>query len=101
MYGLILENIASFIRTHYGAKTWQEIQYVAGVEYENFNIYDIYSEGLVHKVSPKTIKRIRRKVLLYCSDRVGHPRCNGGTAGPDDGADRRKFLRVYIQIRLP
>src|SRR4051794_26512057 len=50
MYGLILENVAAYIRTHYGPKVWQEILYVSGVEYESFAVHDIYSEGIVHKI---------------------------------------------------
>lgn len=45
MYGLILENVASYIRTTYGANVWQEILYVAGLDETTFNVGETYSEG--------------------------------------------------------
>lgn len=50
MYGLILENIASYLRNHFGEKIWQEIRYVSGIEEDTFAPFDVYSEGIVHKM---------------------------------------------------
>lgn len=45
MYGLILENIADYVRKQHGAQVWQEVQYVAGLNEGAFDAHDIFDES--------------------------------------------------------
>jgi hypothetical protein len=45
MYGLILQGIAVFIQNKYGAKVWQEILYVSGVEETTFQVCVVRLDG--------------------------------------------------------
>ncbi|CAB3400516.1 unnamed protein product [Caenorhabditis bovis] len=50
MYGLIIDNIASYIKEKYGESTWSEVKFVSGITDDTFRMGEKYSEGLPHKL---------------------------------------------------
>jgi len=51
MYGLILENIAYYIKQNYPPEVWQEILFVANVECgENFEPCEVFSEKFTYQL---------------------------------------------------
>lgn len=45
MYGLILENIAAFLKSEYSKQTWEEICIIADLQTEDYETHTVYSEG--------------------------------------------------------
>lgn len=87
MYGLILENLAEYIRQVYGEDRWEEIRRQASVDQPSFSVHQVYPENFIHsKIAQKnsnwlisgtrrdgkgvlrpngrTLRRIRRSVWL-------------------------------------
>ncbi|GMT36065.1 hypothetical protein PFISCL1PPCAC_27362, partial [Pristionchus fissidentatus] len=50
MYGLIIDNIVTYIREHYGEAVWVEVKYVCGVDQDTYTMDEICSEGLAHRI---------------------------------------------------
>ncbi|KAI5703102.1 hypothetical protein M8J75_007681 [Diaphorina citri] len=44
MYGLLLENLADFIKTKYGEDKWEEVRRQAGVEQPSFSTHHVYPD---------------------------------------------------------
>lgn len=53
MYGLILENMAEFIRQVYGEDRWEDIRRQAGVEQPSFSVHQVFPENLIPRLAKK------------------------------------------------
>lgn len=56
MYGLILENMAEYIKQTYGEEKWEEIRRSAGVETPCFSTHQVYSEAFIPRLSKKAVQ---------------------------------------------
>ncbi|KAG5345676.1 GCY8E cyclase, partial [Acromyrmex heyeri] len=56
MYGLILENLAEYIRQVYGEDRWEEIRRQASVDQPSFSVHQVYSENLIPRLAKKAIQ---------------------------------------------
>ncbi|XP_044749063.1 soluble guanylate cyclase 88E isoform X2 [Coccinella septempunctata] len=56
MYGLILENMAEYIKQTYGEEKWEEIRRAAGVETPCFSTHQVYSEAFIPRLSKKAVQ---------------------------------------------
>ncbi|XP_060807055.1 soluble guanylate cyclase 88E [Amyelois transitella] len=57
MYGLLLENMAEYIRQMYGEDKWEEIRRQAGVEQPSFSVHQVYPENLITRLA-KTAQEV-------------------------------------------
>lgn len=46
MYGLLLENLAEYIKNNYGEDKWDEIRRQAGIDAPSFSVHQVYPENL-------------------------------------------------------
>lgn len=53
MYGLLLENLAEYIKTNYGEEKWEEIRRQAGIDSPSFSVHQVYPENLLNKLAKK------------------------------------------------
>lgn len=53
MYGLILENMAEYIRQVYGEERWEDIRRQAGVDQPSFSVHQVFPENLVPRLAKK------------------------------------------------
>ncbi|KAG7297429.1 Soluble guanylate cyclase 88E [Plutella xylostella] len=53
MYGLLLENMAEYIRQTYGEERWEDIRRQAGVEQPSFSVHQVYPENLICRLAKK------------------------------------------------
>lgn len=51
MYGLLLENLAEYVKTVYGDEKWDEIRKQVGIASPSFGVHDHYDEDLLMKLS--------------------------------------------------
>ncbi|XP_041985381.1 soluble guanylate cyclase 88E isoform X2 [Aricia agestis] len=51
MYGLLLENMAEYIRQTYGEERWEDIRRQAGVEQPSFSVHQVYPENLIARLA--------------------------------------------------
>ncbi|XP_012219675.1 soluble guanylate cyclase 88E [Linepithema humile] len=56
MYGLILENLAEYIRQVYGEDRWEEIRRQASVDQPSFSVHQVYPENLIPRLAKKAIQ---------------------------------------------
>ncbi|XP_063237743.1 soluble guanylate cyclase 88E [Bacillus rossius redtenbacheri] len=56
MYGLLLENLAEFIRQAYGEDKWEEIRRQAQVEQPSFSVHQVYPENLIPRLANKAMQ---------------------------------------------
>ncbi|KAL1110601.1 hypothetical protein AAG570_008129 [Ranatra chinensis] len=56
MYGLLLENLAGYIKKKYGEDKWEEIRRRAGVEQPSFSVHQVYSECLIPKLATNAMQ---------------------------------------------
>ncbi|XP_050685120.1 soluble guanylate cyclase 88E [Leptidea sinapis] len=54
MYGLLLENMAEYIRQTYGEERWEDIRRQAGVEQPSFSVHQVYPEYLIARLAKKS-----------------------------------------------
>lgn len=64
MYGLILENMAEYIKQTYGEEKWEEIRRAAAVEQPSFSTHQVYSEALIPRLAKKAIQVSFRKFIV-------------------------------------
>ncbi|CAH4035389.1 unnamed protein product [Pieris brassicae] len=57
MYGLLLENMAEYIRQTYGEEKWEDIRRQAGVEQPSFSVHQVYPENLIARLA-KTAQEV-------------------------------------------
>lgn len=55
MYGLILENLAEYIRQVYGEEKWEEIRRQASVDQPSFSVHQVYPENLIPRLAKKAM----------------------------------------------
>ncbi|XP_031638336.1 soluble guanylate cyclase 88E isoform X2 [Contarinia nasturtii] len=53
MYGLLLENLAEYIKINYGEDKWDEIRRSAGIDAPSFSVHQVYPENLLNKLAKK------------------------------------------------
>lgn len=51
MYGLLIENLASFIRVQWGEGKWDSVRKHAGVDAPSFSIHHVYAETLLSRLA--------------------------------------------------
>lgn len=56
MYGLLLENLAEYIKQVYGEERWEEIRRLAAVEQPSFSVHQVYPETLIPRLAKKAIQ---------------------------------------------
>ncbi|EEB09977.1 Soluble guanylate cyclase gcy-31, putative [Pediculus humanus corporis] len=56
MYGLLLENLAEYIKQVYGEERWEEIRRLASVEQPSFSVHQVYPETLIPRLAKKAIQ---------------------------------------------
>lgn len=47
MYGLLLENLAEYVKTEFGEEKWEEIRRQAGISSTSFSVHEDYDENLI------------------------------------------------------
>lgn len=53
MYGLLLENLAEYIKLNYGEDKWDDIRRQAGIDAPSFSVHQVYPENLLQKLAKK------------------------------------------------
>lgn len=53
MYGLLLENLAEYIKINYGEDKWDDIRRQAGIDSPSFSVHQVYPENLLNKLAKK------------------------------------------------
>lgn len=53
MYGLLLENLAEYIKVKYGEDKWDDIRRQAGIDSPSFSVHQVYPENLLNKLAKK------------------------------------------------
>ncbi|GAB6030014.1 hypothetical protein CHUAL_005705 [Chamberlinius hualienensis] len=56
MYGLLLENLAEYIRVAYGEEKWEEIRRLARVDQPTFSTHRVYPDNLIPRLAQKATK---------------------------------------------
>ena len=56
MYGLLLENMADFIKTTYGEDQWEHIRREAMVDMPSFSSHQVYPEALLPRLAKVACK---------------------------------------------
>lgn len=54
MYGLLLENLAEFVKANYGDAQWEDIRRQAGIDSPSFSVHQVYPENLLQKLAKKS-----------------------------------------------
>lgn len=54
MYGLLLENLAEYVKLTYGEEKWDEIRRQAGIDSPSFSVHQVYPENLLNKLAKKS-----------------------------------------------
>lgn len=67
MYGLILENLAEYIRQVYGEDRWEEIRRQASVDQPSFSVHQVYPENLIPRLAKKAIQVRLRRIIFTVS----------------------------------
>lgn len=65
MYGLILENLAEYIRQVYGEDRWEEIRRQASVDQPSFSVHQVYPENLIPRLAKKAIQVCLRRIISF------------------------------------
>lgn len=53
MYGLLLENLAEYVKINYGEEKWEDIRRQAGIDSPSFSVHQVYPENLLQKLAKK------------------------------------------------
>jgi guanylate cyclase len=56
MYGLLLENMAEYIKQVYGEDRWEEIRHQAAVDQPSFSVHQVYPENLIPRLAKKAMQ---------------------------------------------
>lgn len=59
MYGLLLENLAEYIKVNYGEDKWEDIRRQAGIDATSFSVHQVYPENLLNKLAKKAQQVIK------------------------------------------
>lgn len=63
MYGLLLENLAEYVKTVFGDEKWEEIRRQAGIASPSFGVHDDYDEDLLMKLA-SLAQQVSRPFIL-------------------------------------
>jgi len=63
MYGLLLENLAAFIRQGWGEGKWESVRKHAGIDSVAFSTHHVYAETLLQRLS-RSASQVRLSFLL-------------------------------------
>lgn len=69
MYGLLLENLAEYVKTVYGDEKWEEIRKQVGIASPSFGVHDHYDEDLLMKLAAASQQVSHMKFMPYASRR--------------------------------
>lgn len=74
MYGLLLENLAEYIKTNYGEDKWDDIRRQAGIDSPSFSVHQVYPENLLNKLAKKAqqVSSINNVQEVFSPKRGGH-----------------------------
>lgn len=61
MYGLLLENLAEYIKEAYGEEIWEEIRKAANVQQPSFSVHQVFPETLIPRLA-STATKVRFKL---------------------------------------
>ncbi|XP_037087735.1 soluble guanylate cyclase 88E-like [Pollicipes pollicipes] len=64
MYGLLLENLAEFIKVTYGEDQWETVRREALVDMPSFSTHQVYPEALLPRLAKTACKAILRDMSL-------------------------------------
>lgn len=53
MYGLLLENLAEYVKINYGEEKWEDIRRQAGIDSPSFSVHQVYPENMLQKLAKK------------------------------------------------
>lgn len=70
MYGLLLENLAEYIKINYGEDKWDDIRRQAGIDSPSFSVHQVYPENLLNKLAKKAQQvssSVRFRVIMHCN----------------------------------
>jgi len=56
MYGLLLENLAAFIRIQWGEAKWEAVRRASGVDAPSFSVHHVYAETLLSRLSRASVQ---------------------------------------------
>ncbi|KAG5680710.1 hypothetical protein PVAND_010201 [Polypedilum vanderplanki] len=51
MYGLLLENLAEYVKAYYGDEKWDEVRRQAGISSTSFSVHEDYDEDLLNRLA--------------------------------------------------
>lgn len=68
MYGLLLENLAEYIKVNYGEEKWEDIRRQAGIDAPSFSVHQVYPENLLNKLAKKAqqVKCLSKRLMGTC-----------------------------------
>lgn len=72
MYGLLLENMAEYIRQTYGEERWEDIRRQAGVEQPSFSVHQVYPENLITRLAKKA-QEVSKIIFLWIFTKLAIP----------------------------
>lgn len=64
MYGLLLENLAEYIKINYGEEKWDEIRRQAGIDSPSFSVHQVYPENLLNKLAKKA-QQVSKAINIF------------------------------------
>lgn len=68
MYGILLENLAEFIRDRWGSGKWESVRRHAGVDTVAFSTHHVYSETLLQRLSKSAcLVNFQHKCCIFIS----------------------------------
>lgn len=103
MYGLILENLAEYIRQVYGEDRWEEIRRQACVDQPSFSVHQVYPENLIPRLAKKAIQVVllrnvaQTSVVKWEYICTSGARCDGKRVLRSDGC---AFCSIRRSVRL-
>jgi hypothetical protein len=51
MYGLVLENLAAFIKIQWGEAKWESVRRHCGIDAPSFSIHHVYAETVIPRLA--------------------------------------------------
>lgn len=65
MYGLLLENLAEYVKGKYGEDKWDDIRRQTGIDAPSFSVHQVYPENLLNKLAKKAQQVCMRVCVTY------------------------------------
>jgi hypothetical protein len=70
MYGLLLENLAAFIKIQWGEGKWESVRRHAGVDAPSFSVHHVYAETLIPRLARSAIQVIQLFIIMDSKSEV-------------------------------